>query len=122
MSLTPRRTLTKIRTAGDFYAVVLEHDLAQGQTLSGTPTVRILDHETGTDMSADFPTMAPDYALITVDGEDKRCIRFWLGKAEATAQPPGRYAVEALFETAEGRKPAGVDTEGRLPMLIVRNL
>lgn len=50
---------------------------------------------------------------------EHRVIRFWLGPAQDAAQPEGRYSVEAIFETAEGRKPAGKDRRGGLPPLQV---
>ncbi len=121
MTLTPRSLLRKIRTAGDYYAISLEADL-EGQALNGPPTVRILDWRTAEDMSADFPDLDPSYQELSVGGETQRCIRFWLAPAIAAAQPPGRYAVEALFETTEGRKPAGVDRRGNLPQLIVSDV
>ncbi len=121
MTLTPRSILRKIRTAGDHYAISLEADL-EDQTTTGTPSVRILDWRTAEDMSDDFESLDPSYEDLTVSGETHRCIRFWLAPAESDLQPPGRYAIEALFETVEGRQPAGVDRRGNLPQLIVSDV
>ena len=121
MTITPRTVLTKIRSAGDFYAIVIENDL-EGQTLTGAPTTRLLSWASGEDRSSHFPDMAPAYAEVSVAGAMRRCIRFWLGAAVGTAQAPGLYAIEAIFETDEGRKPAGVDARGNLPQLIVSDV
>jgi len=95
------RQLTKVRSAGDRYAISLEPDLSGEQELTATaPTVRVLSWASAEDRSADFPGMDPEYGTVEVAGETERCIRFWLPSAVGDAQAPGRYAIEALFETA----------------------
>lgn len=118
------RRLYKLRVEVETLGCSLEEDLESGESLTGQPTVRILERVEGgyEDRSNQFGIDHVQYATVTLpNGDTHRSILFSTGAAATDDdQVSGIYYIEAQGHTDTNRSPVAADSRGHMPILVTR--